>query len=259
MSLETGAKKGWWGAHASMRHSREASMATLWAGTSQKTLSASPSCLERGGTVNREARNLRTPRTPNHNQAPQTKHRTHPPETAVAVCPATWKQLWQESPWYLGQQKSILKHLYHHRDQGFNSLLQTEADASCAACSEQLRQSGWQGNQHVCRCPDVQLKGRTRPTTQCLDELVGNAIMTHNSSRPDAKAVAQEVPLNASRWHNVPKPVCEKRMWKWRTILQKKQQARPITASWPPLHRQGVCLCQYGYPHPCKMGPFWRP
>ena len=33
MSLGTGAKKGWWGPCASMRHSREVSMATLWAGT----------------------------------------------------------------------------------------------------------------------------------------------------------------------------------------------------------------------------------
>ena len=182
MSLETGAKKGWL---ASMRHSREVSMATLWAGTRQKTLSTSPRCLERGGTVNREARNLRTP---NHNQAPETKHRTHPPETAVAVYPATWKPLWRESPWYLGQRKSMLKHLYHHRDQGFNSLLQTEADASCLAGSEQLRQSGWQQSQHVCRCSDVQLKGRSRPTTQCLDEVVRNAITTHDSSRPQCES-----------------------------------------------------------------------
>ena len=34
MSLGTGAKKGWWGACASMRHSREVSMVTLWVGTS---------------------------------------------------------------------------------------------------------------------------------------------------------------------------------------------------------------------------------
>ena len=162
----------------------EVSMATLWAGTSQKTLSTSPRCLERGGTVNRGARNLRTR---NHNQAPQTKHKTHPPETPVAVCLATWKPLRWESPWYLGQRKSMLKHLYQHWDQGFNSLLQTEADASCPAGSEQLRQSGWQQSQHVCRCPDVQLKGRTRPMTQCLDEVVRNALTTYNSSRPMRK------------------------------------------------------------------------
>ena len=34
MSLGTGAKKGQWGLHASMRHSREVSMAILLAGTS---------------------------------------------------------------------------------------------------------------------------------------------------------------------------------------------------------------------------------
>ena len=56
-------KVGWGSIHNNMRHNRKVFMATLWARNSQRKLSTSPICLERGGTVSRGERNPRTPKS----------------------------------------------------------------------------------------------------------------------------------------------------------------------------------------------------